>query len=60
MTTGVGAGAPLPAQTGVEPANGAESRLTDDGEENYGYGVYYGNWKASSIPRTRRGTPSPP
>ena len=40
--------------------SGAESRLTDDGEENYGYGVYYGNWKASSIPRTRQGNPSPP
>ncbi|RLE25341.1 MAG: hypothetical protein DRJ65_08000 [Acidobacteria bacterium] len=39
---------------------GAETRLTDDGEENFGYGIYYGNWKAAVIPRKRQGTPQPP
>ena len=39
---------------------GAETRLTDDGEENFGYGIYYGNWKAAVVPRKRQGTPQPP
>ncbi len=39
---------------------GAETRLTVDGEENFGYGIYYGNWQAAVIPRKRLGTPPPP
>ena len=39
---------------------GAEKRLTDDGEENFGYGIYYGNWKADAIGRKRAGTPPLP
>ena len=34
---------------------GARAPLTDDGEPNNGYGLYYGNWKASHIPRVRSG-----
>jgi len=32
-----------------------ETALTSDGEEHFGYGLYYGNWKASYIPRKRNG-----
>ena len=41
-------------------SSGVETRLTDDGEEHHGYGIYYGNWKASSIPRSRSGAPPVP
>jgi dipeptidyl aminopeptidase/acylaminoacyl peptidase len=41
-------------------ATGAESRLTENGEENFGYGIQYGNWKARSIPNSRAGTPLAP
>lgn len=36
--------------------NGEQKALTEDGEENFGYGIYYGNWKAAHIPRKRAGT----
>jgi len=39
---------------------GAETQLTNDGEEHFGYGIYYGNWKASFIPFKRAGTPLTP
>jgi len=39
---------------------GAETRLTTDGEENFGYGIYYGNWQAIAIPNQRAGKPLPP
>ena len=38
----------------------AESRLTTDGEEHHGYGIYYGNWKADYIPNRRAGLPLSP
>jgi len=41
-------------------ATGAERRITDDGEEHWGYGITYGNWKASHIPNERAGLPLPP
>jgi len=34
---------------------GAERPLTADGEPHFGYGIYYGNWKARSVPRARAG-----
>ena len=34
---------------------GERAALTADGEPNNGYGLYYGNWKASHIPRVRSG-----
>jgi dipeptidyl aminopeptidase/acylaminoacyl peptidase len=40
--------------------SGAEARLSEDGEPHFGYGIYYGNWKASSIPRSRTELPEPP
>jgi dipeptidyl aminopeptidase/acylaminoacyl peptidase len=40
--------------------SGAERPLTSDGEEHHGYGIYYGNWKASYIPNKRAGKPLPP
>ena len=39
----------------VDLATGERTALTDDGEPNNGYGLYYGNWKASYIPRLRSG-----
>jgi len=39
---------------------GTEEPLTDDGEENFGYGIYYGNWKSDAIGRERAGTPPLP
>ena len=39
---------------------GAETPLTTDGDELFGYGINYGNWKAAVIPRKRQGTPQPP
>jgi dipeptidyl aminopeptidase/acylaminoacyl peptidase len=32
-----------------------EKPLTDDGEPHFGYGIYYGNWKAAVVPRNRNG-----
>jgi dipeptidyl aminopeptidase/acylaminoacyl peptidase len=40
--------------------NGAERRLTSDGEEHWGYGITFDNWKARYIPNKRAGTPLPP
>ncbi len=40
--------------------SGDEVQLTNDGEENFGYGIYYGNWKAAHIPRSRQTGPHPP
>ncbi|MDE0064132.1 MAG: prolyl oligopeptidase family serine peptidase [Gammaproteobacteria bacterium] len=39
----------------LELETGERVALTDDGEPNNGYGLYYGNWKASYIPRLRSG-----
>ncbi len=39
---------------------GAEQRLTQDGQPHFGYGIYYGNWTASYIPRERAGKPLVP
>ena len=39
----------------LDLAIGERTALTDDGEANNGYGLYYGNWKASFIPRLRSG-----
>ena len=39
----------------LDLATGKRTALTDDGEPNNGYGLYYGNWKASYIPRSRSG-----
>jgi dipeptidyl aminopeptidase/acylaminoacyl peptidase len=43
--------------------SGADRALTDDGTENYGYGIYSGGWKAAFVPRERQieaGHPPPP
>ena len=40
--------------------DGDERSLTEDGEEHFGYGIYYGNWKAAFIPRKRAGKAVPP
>ena len=37
-----------------------EIQLTSDGSEHFGYGIYYGNWKAAHIPRKRSKQPQPP
>jgi dipeptidyl aminopeptidase/acylaminoacyl peptidase len=34
--------------------SGQERALTQDGEPNFGYGIYTGGWKAASIPRERQ------
>jgi len=34
--------------------SGQERALTEDGEPNFGYGIYSGGWKAASIPRERQ------
>ncbi len=39
----------------IEIASGLEKPLTSDGEPHYGYGIYYGNWKAAVVPRARNG-----
>src|SRR5579871_2309329 len=41
-------------------ASGTERALTQDGEPNFGYGVYYDGWKAAYIPRERAGEALPP
>ena len=44
-------------------AAGTDRALTDDGEANFGYGIYPGGWKADFIPRARSieaGHPLPP
>jgi dipeptidyl-peptidase 4 len=44
-------------------AGGDERALTDDGVENFGYGIYPDGWKAAFIPRERAalaGHPPPP
>jgi dipeptidyl-peptidase-4 len=39
----------------VDMEKGHEKSLTSDGEPHFGYGIYYGNWKAAVVPRTRSG-----
>lgn len=39
---------------------GSRRALTQDGREHYGYGLYYGNWTASYVPRQRAGKPLVP
>ena len=39
----------------LDLATGERSPLTEDGEVHNGYGIYYGNWKASHIARVRSG-----
>ncbi len=44
-------------------ATARDRALTDDGEPNFGYGIYSGGWKAAYIPRERSvdaGHPLPP
>jgi len=39
---------------------GAERQLTQDGELNNGYGIYYDGWQSQYIPRSRLGESLPP
>ena len=39
----------------LELDSGNRTALTKDGEPNNGYGIYYGNWKASFIAREKSG-----
>ena len=39
----------------LDLTTGESSPLTEDGEAHNGYGIYYGNWKASHIARVRSG-----
>jgi len=41
-------------------ATGSQRALTNDGEHNFGYGIYYDNWKASFVARERQWAPHPP
>jgi dipeptidyl aminopeptidase/acylaminoacyl peptidase len=40
--------------------SGHERALTNDGEANFGYGIYPDGWKAAYIPRERAGKLQPP
>lgn len=39
----------------IDRETGGETALTSDGEPHWGYGIYYGNWYSSHIPRQRAG-----
>src|SRR5690606_15381382 len=39
----------------VDLQTGEQTPLTHDGEAHFGYGLYYGNWKADVVPRERAG-----
>ncbi len=39
----------------IDRETGDETALTSDGEPHFGYGIYYGNWYSSHIPRQRAG-----
>lgn len=41
-------------------ATGSQQALTDDGVANFGYGIYYDNWKAVFVARKRQWEPHPP
>lgn len=41
-------------------ASGAERALTNDGQEDFGYGIYPDTWRTSYIPRERAGVVLPP
>jgi dipeptidyl-peptidase-4 len=44
----------------VDLKSGQEKALTTDGAPHFGYGIYYGNWKADYIARQRAGHDFPP
>ena len=44
----------------VDLDSGQETRLTHDGSKHDGYGIYYGNWEANFVGRSRAGHPPPP
>jgi len=44
----------------VDIRSGTEKQLTKDGEEHFGYGIMYGNWKARYAARAKSGHQAPP